>query len=504
MAQQVYRGNLSAKDLPLVSDYWGRTVIIRGNDQDFNRQLYSSENPTKDVDVPQVYYLHNVMPTVEGFQSIGYTQILQGVVNVNTFIQIESIRDDLDHLAFLGITSDGKLYVNEGLNWSLKQFVGPNPNVTIAYVSGVTYIYVEGIGCFVYNFTTHTLTNQTLTALGDGVIGICASFGYLVAWTINAVAWSSLIDPTDFTPSLETGAGGGEVQGAKGPITVCVQHTQGFIVYTSENAIASIYSGNAQYPYNFRPIVSSGGVLTNQVIGYDANSGNQYVYSTSGLQLISTSATTTIFPEVTDFLSGRVFEDFDEVNLRFTQTQLVTTLLKKLNVVCDRYLVLSYGIAGYTHALVYDMALKRWGKLRIDHVQIVEFTLSSSIVTETARQSFGLLRADGSVIIVDFNQYLNSSNGVVVLGKFQYVRSRLIQLEEIILENVMNPATFSLHVFTSVDGKSNTTSKPTLYSQANKQGIWRTRNTGVNHSLVIMGGFYLESFVLAFNIHGKR
>lgn len=78
----------------------------------------------------------------------------------------------------------------------------------------------------------------------------------------KAIAWSSLIDPTDFTPSLVTGAGGGAVQGAKGDIVCCVSHTIGLVIYTNQNAVAAPTSGNARYPFNFRELVASGGIAS--------------------------------------------------------------------------------------------------------------------------------------------------------------------------------------------------------------------------------------------------
>ena len=72
MAQITYRANLSAKSFPFISDNWGRTVIVPQYDNTFNRELSSQEDSDRDVGIPQAYYMHNVMPTAQGFQSVGW------------------------------------------------------------------------------------------------------------------------------------------------------------------------------------------------------------------------------------------------------------------------------------------------------------------------------------------------------------------------------------------------------------------------------------------------
>jgi hypothetical protein len=506
MAQQVYRANLSAKYFPFLANNWGQSIIIRGQDQDFSRQAVSSESPEKDVGIPQVFYMENVLPTVSGFQSIGYDVITPGIVGKTNAVTYELIIDGSGNTQYVMFDNTGGIYYQTLTGWAISALSIAGTVRTFAYVNGITYMYVANVGCFTWNFATNQFVAQTLTGLTPAnIFGICASFGYLIAWTVNTVFWSSLIDPTDFTPSLVTGAGSESVQGAKGAITYCVQHTQGFIVYTSENAVASIYSGNANYPFNFRPIVSSGGVGSLDLIGYDANTGNHYVYSTSGLQILSTTQTQTVIPELTDFISGRVFEDFNQVSMTFSTTALNTPMKKKLNVISDRYLVMSYGVNSLTHILVYDLSLKRWGKLKIPHVDVVEYKLPSSVVVEIPKQSIAFLQADGTVVVVDYDPYIPNTQGLILLGKYQYIRGRLLTMETIQIENVMRWSGFKLTLFSSLDGK--TTQTPTTLLPLNttsQLGTFNTRITGVNHSVMLQGGFNIESMELTFHVSAKR
>lgn len=579
MAQITYRANLSAKTFPFISDNWGRSIIVPQYDNNFSRQLASAEDTDKDIGIPQAYYMHNVMPVAQGFQSIGYTPILNKAVGARDFLSITLIRDAADNKAYLGVTVDGKFYINRGAGWLYKASYPSSALITSAFVSGTQYIYIQSFGCVMYDFISEMFSPVTLTGLDPTkVIGITGAVGYLIAWsspvsassllfdttldspvllgivtdnliinqpisgngipvgayiiaidpgvsiTISApaeatatitltaaaqsavVAWSSTVDPTDFAPSLITGAGGGSVEGARGAITLCVAHTLGFIVYTTNNAVAAVYSNNSRFPFTFREILSSGGVSSLDLVAFDTNTGNHYVYGTSGFQLVSTNQTQTLFPELTDFISGKLFEDYDETTKTFSRTVLSSTMAKKISVISDRYLIVSYGIDSLTHALVFDTAEKRWGKLKIPHIAVIEYQLPAPGIFEIPKQSIGFLQIDGALKTVDFGAFSIDSLGVIALGKFQFVRARTMQLDTFAIENVRRPETFTCQLLTSIDGKNQFATSPVILGDYTSGELitYGVRATGINHSIVFTGNFYLESLILQFNIHGKR
>lgn len=509
MGQITYRANLSAKTFPFISDNWGRTVIQAGPDNTFNRQVSSAEDVDRDVGIPQIYYCHNVMPFAQGFQSVGYLETIPTSGLSTTFVSINILRDNLDNKAYLGVDAAGNFYITNGSVWTFKFLVpgAAGKLITTAYVQGVTYIYVANIGCYKYDFGLGVFTAVTLTSLDPlQVIGIFGAVGYLLAFNIATIAWSSTIDPTDFTPSLVTGAGNGTVEGARGGIKFVLPQLLGFIIYTSANAVAGLYSGNARFPFNFREIVGSGGTSDANLVANDAGSSSHYAYTTSGLQLVNTSYTSTTNPEITDFISGKLFEDFNSTTDTFSQMVLTSTMKKAINVVSERYLIVSYGVTELTHALVYDIVQKRYGKLKITHIASLEYELQNPGVTEIPKQSIGFLQKDGRVVTVDFNVYSNAS-AVMLCGKYQYVRARLIQLDQIFFEDIITPANFTFRVWAALDGKSNIASIPILLSPAvptSNQQIYGSRAIGTNISLLFKGQFKIESLVFSFNVHGKR
>jgi hypothetical protein len=336
----------------------------------------------------------------------------------------------------------------------------------------------------------------------------------MIAYDNKFVYWSSVldIDPTtnsvDFTPSLTTGASNIAPEGARGPITIVLPATFGITVYTTSNIVSGVYSGNSRYPFNFKEVVSSGGCSTGDYVTYDANTGNQYAYTTSGFQTVTATATQTLFPELTDFLAGSVFEDFDESTLAFTKTALTLPMKKKITSVADRYLVISYGVSALTHAIVFDMTQKRYGKLKQDHVSCFEYEYLDPILADAPRRSIAFLKSTGEVKLVNPSVNFANSFGVILMGKFQYVRSRLLTLEELTFQSVETNQTISAYDLVSISGGTleSTICYP-LYDvtpSGEKQRQFKTHKTGENHSIMLIGGFALSGFTLTFHIGGKR
>lgn len=588
MSQIRTRINLSARGFPLVQENWGRTVIVGGQDQNFNRQVQASTDADHDIGIPQIFYAHNVMPHAQGFQSIGYLALISAASDGLVFSQVFNILDDLGNFALMGIAGSTWYFWESAIPIWTARVTGASTavKITVAYCSGKSYIYQRNIGAQLYSFSSHSVSAITLTGLDITIVdGLASSFGYLIAWSsvrqpvdyavaftsgsaiavstfvgppppvltnlvgqtvtatelpagttvlsvsgdnitlsaaatttnptgilaapgiAGAVFWSSVIDETDFTPSLITGAGGGEVQGLVGTVVTCTPHTKGFIVYGTGNIVAATYSGNARFPFDAQPIVGSGGITDASLVTVDANTSGHFAYTTSGIQSVNLGSSTVVLTDVTDFVSGKLFEDWDDTIQQFVQTELTSTMQKRLAIVANRYLIISYGINSLTHALVYDNVTTRMGKLRIPHVQCFELYPAVLGVTEISRQSIAFLQADGTIQSVNFDTRYVGSDGFLLLGKYQYVRARTLILDEVWIENIYDYTKFSLTAFVALYGKTYS-SLPVLTvdpgSANSKQGHYKDRIEGENISLCLQGQFHLESGVIGFNPGGKR
>lgn len=548
MSQIYHRANLASDDIPLLSAFQGQTVLMGKLDQDY--ELNSSpNNPNrlqKEKQLPQAYYCHNVMPTGKGYQSVGYLEKVVAKSGATDFRSIFVLRDVLENKTFFS-PSGGKNYFfdrNVGIWNSVSSFPGQeNTLVTVAYLNGETYIYYSKLGCFKYNKITHTLDPVVLTGLiAANVNGICSANGFLLAWDdTNTVYRSQSAAPLNFTPDPGLGSGAGIPEDIKGKIVVLLPISNGFIIYTTANAVAGIFQQNIRYPFIFKEVTGSSGVQAPEHVSWTDNSGEHFAWSKAGLLRLNKSTATPFYPEITDFLVAKIFEDFDETTNLFTLTKLTTQLNVKLTSIGSRFLIISYGISGmdtFTHAIVFDLAFKRFGKLKIDHVDCFNYAvpnLSGEITwdmlgalswtdlgdttwadlgvngvktAETPKEILGFLNNNGQVQIVNFDLAHSGDAGVLIMGKYQFIRGHLTILDEVEFENADPLANFTLSILTAMDGK-NTSAITTPYQDINAGSYHHylcdeKQCVGKNHSLVAKGTFNLTSLQIIFHDGGKR
>lgn len=501
MAQRSFRVNLLDTVVPMLSEQLGRTVIGSSKEE-----ISTKENS------PKVYYMHNVMPSAYGLDSVGYQAAVPAISPaISNLADVRAAYGDAKTRMMLGWTDTGEVYVLrcsvgvwEKLPATVPATTSPTfdiNSVTIGRVNGISYIFYSGIGCFTYNEVTNQLDAVTLVGLTIAdIIGISSSSGYLIAYSTEAVAWSSTIDPKDFVPSQVTGAGGGNVAGIGGSIIFALANALGIIVYSDTNAIAATYTGNLRYPFKFREVSNSNGGVSLDLVAYEANSATQFIYSKAGLQALSSQKAEIILADVTDFLAGKRIEDFDSALQQLIVTELTTTMKKKIKFIASRYLVISYGIDSFTHALVYDSGLEKIGKLKVDHVDCYE-CISTQV--EVSKESIAFLKADGTVSYLDFATSADSS-GVCILGKLQYTRSRMIALQGVESENIEDGVTCLVSTLASLDGKTTVKVEGTEMYAANNIRKHTFHNTAVNHSILYEGKFNLTTVLVTYTLAGRR
>jgi len=569
MVDYVYRGNLSASQFPLVASYQGRSVVIPGPDQNYIRGLQAPEGQLineNDKGIPQIAYAHNVMPSPEGFQSVTLTQQVAagigpptdlsilypvndmppagGPIPVPVYIAYSRILGTMMRLEQIaGVWTWSAVTVTGGLTPTLANTI----SITSAMVNGVTYFLLNPVStafawadqCRTWLWNTNTFGAAPLvgTATAFGALrirGNASCFGYHILWNENVIAWSSTTNPLDFTPSLVSGAGFGSIEGARGAVVAVVPHQLGLIIYTTANAVAAIYTGNARYPFQFKEITGVGGMPdyipsgsldgAQEVISNDPNTNSQYAYTSSGLQQLGINAIINVLPDITNFIAGRTFEDFNTTTHLFTRTAITTPMWKKINTVADRYLIISYGVASagiepvFTHALIYDIITKRLGKIKFTHtyafplLNTAAVSLALPAVSTGARYQIAFMTGAGVVATVNFDTNASTlSDSVIMLGKFQHIRDNLISIEQLELENVVNVTFTDIWMYSPIDGKTgifSTSVIPDHYTNTKVAGgdlgAWYMHKTAMNHTIVIIGSFYLTSILLTYHIASKR
>lgn len=536
MAQIPFRANTQSMSFPLLSELSGRTIVVPGADQTFVPGLSISVDQTQvpvDRGAPQLYYCHNVMPSTYGYQSVGYDIAYQGIdwgsVTPTSleFKSMQLIQAGQISGADLPLPTGYRTYISNPKSGSDAVFVldpaskkwkpvngapvlAADTRISVATVNGVSYIFFSKIGAYIYNNFTNTLIPRTLSGLDiSTILGVVSSNGYLFAYSANAVAWSSVTNVEDFVPSDVSGAGGGSIQEAKGDIVTAATTALGLILYTKLNAVSCIYSGNADFPWNFKEVPSSGGISDPDLVSAQQTGGFQQVYSTNGLQQVAHNGARTVYPQLTDFLAGNMFEDFDTATNKMKVFTFDWVMEKGLAVVADRYVILSYGMMPgqeMTHALVMDITQSRLGKLKIPHSFCFELRKLLSEVVETPRGSLAFLQSDGTIKTVNFNYTQDAPDSVILLGKFQYVRQRMLELFSVELENVKAGADFAIRALPSLDGKNfnGAVNSYLLEAAENFRHYTFEGVVGTNVSLIMTGRFNLNLVLLWFAAHGRK
>jgi len=548
MAFYTIRLNLGAASFPLLTELGGRTIIVPGQDEHYDRAVVqTTADSEKDKGTPQAYYMENVVPSIQGLQSVGYDQlVVSNYHDVTDFGSIYTI--NTSNLGRILLSpSGGRNYILDrtvgvGL-WNTNSIFPPGSvtedvQVTVAQLRGETYIYYANYGMFRYDITTKLLTAVPLTGIvEEDIVAICESNGYLVAVTRTAIGWSSLTDPTDFVPSLVTGAGGGNLNEAQGAIRAVFTMAGGFAIYCENNIVSARISSNIQFPFIFTQIPASGGNSNVDQVSWESSIADQFAWTTVGLQQVSSTIAKMLLPEFTDFIAGKKIETFDLATNTFTTVSLDTTMQVALHIIGLRYLVLSYGanFPDYDYAIIYDLVLKRSGKLKIQHRDCIEWnypapygdltyddllTLTYDGLGTTTYDSLGIgtrldpivkdtmafVQRNGDIYKVNFAYNQPAAAGVLLLGKFQFIRNQFITFLRAEFETVQDSYNnFKHEIIPTLDGKTmlapyNTF--PVLVAPAMR--AFQGKITGQNYSHLITGSFNLVSAETRFTLAGTR
>lgn len=569
MAVNRFKVALNAARFPLVSTKATRAVFIPGLDAaPRTPKSFMGADESVDYDLSQVIYGENIMPTAAGINSVGYSQIVVPTVN-SDFDQIFALRD-ADENTVLYSPAAGKNYIYDAVAglWSTTTFLtihgaviaptSPNTEAT----AKVSYAYVDGKTFVCYSRLLKTATpatdasilfwNPTTQALipagalianlpfaAGEIDGISASNGYLLVWSGITVAWAAFNGTAfDFDIYLNgeyTGSGYQIPEDVQGPITAIVSLPGGFLMFTTKNAIASSYhSQTISTPWVFREVPNAGGISGYEQATVEGSLGVTIAYTTTGVQRISLNSAEESYPDVSDFIAGRFIESYNAGTRTVSGSAVSTDFYTKLTAVANRYLVLSYGTTAgaFDFALVYDMALKRWGRLNIAHRDCFYYSYGA-ITTGLTYSMLGAVSYDGSALTtyaaagtisnpnvsaqhglaflletgeVKIADWSNGNRavqdtGVAVIGRVQLTRAGFSQFNRVEAEGMVDG---DIAIQPSYDGKTLAATED-LYV-ITQSGDYMEAGSLVdckNFNLLVTGTFSLSTLIIEATTSGK-
>lgn len=497
------------------------------------------------AEVPQAYFMQNVLPVQRGFQSAHFTRVLKPHTYPTYLDEVHTLRDAGGSVALYSPAGGQNLiYTKTTGAWTAFPLVGPLPSaVTVAHLKGVSYVCYAGTGVFVYDFDLNTFSQVTLLGVDEStIIGICAANQYLLLYTTQYVAWSNPLNPLDFVPVVG-GAGQSAILANRSEIVVCLPVTEGFIVYTGHNAIFGSYSGNPNVPFYFREIPNSAGVEQPEHASSESTGSGHVAWTSSGFMQISAKNAQLIWPELSSAIADGLYSTQGSGGYPTVVTK--TSLAVKVSTVGARYYIVSVkdsstGVKDSPVAYVYDVALDRWGRLDIPHIDFFEYRAPEFSVAltydaatgdydsyaaysyNTARTSepdkvasfgttFGCVNSLGAVHVVLGSQVKNlellesASSGAAVpclyLGRYRMVRPTAVTWSELQLST--NAAVVDCSVFAH-DSAGTVTRKLTPTPSGRMVGKLVGRLTGAHISLKLSGKFLLTSLEFELIDAGSR
>ncbi len=533
MARTIFRVNLTASSFPMLSKHYGDSVAGRGRlDTDYViTNQYSGSQADAFIGIPTFIYMHNCVPYTHGVQSLGFREIAGGFRGSTEFDHAYTLRYGTEKAAIF-VGAKGRNYVNQGHGWqSVEAPFRMAGTVTIAYLKETTYICYQGNGIYKLNPSTGQITPVVLQGLNTSSLkGITAANAYLIAYDENTIYFSDPTDELNFQPTLSSGAGSESVLQIRGKIVCALPIENGFIIYTTTNAVSAVFSGESRFPWVYREIDGSSGIQKPEHVAWTSNYAGHYAWTTAGLQSISVQTADIVFPEVSDFLAGRELEDYvgdlglfpgnsaknssagpfgEFLEMPVGPNQLLINKLPetleqmqiKVAMISSRYLVVSYGLLELTHALIYDIGLKRWGKIRKKHVAVFEyFNLETGM--GLAKKTLALLDKSGKISLatVDNASDVDKSDSVVMLGRIQPMRGQNADLLAV-ESSVLHQTKGQLAVIASLNGSDYLPEiKPVIVDAGFNKIVHQMEIFGRNFILKYTGDFQLNSIQAVANI----
>lgn len=543
MASVTFRAALNAAAYPMTYKQAVRSVLQPGLDisSRTNGNFYGTPD-SADYNLMQLVYCENVLPIAKGLQSAGFVEEYPPYdPPANDFDQLWVVRSDVGtDVSFSPGRGKNYVYHNVDLGWVAYNsfaFDPSNKNITWGYVDGRTLIFYERTKLIEWSPALPGMVDLVLTLppgfdISD-ILGNSAASNYHLLFTENTILWSSLANILDFADT-DLGAGSQIPIDLKGRITAVRPIAGGFMIYTTKNVVAASFTNDASRPFAFREVQNSGGVNGSEQVTGEANAVGHYTYGTAGVQLVTLQRAETVFPEAADFLISPEMDVWNPTTKTVDTTPLSGTTLPKLQYLASRYLFISYGSGGgiFTHALVYDTALQRWGKLKIDHVDINLLPLDAlggplryyQLVHEYdfydmayaqlnypadpppgLRQNFGFLQKDGTVMLLVSNLDAALGGAVAVFGRCQLQRNKNVTIHKIETEGVVQEPVPSILILSSETGaRRDTVTEAVAVSVDDNYIRADARVTAQNADIAIEGNFQLTTLIVEAASHGSR
>jgi hypothetical protein len=558
MALSEAKVNLTAEGFPFCFDELSNTVFINAGLEQQRTLLggFDGAESVQSFGVMQAFYLQNVLPHTRGYLSAHYSQLHEAAaVDVFTepFTEVFTLKEAPGAVALFA-PANGTNYIMDGDSgiWESYPFPGTVAvKPSVAYLKGVSYICYPGLGLYRYNFQSKRIEAQVMAGINPAAVrGVCAANGFLLIWDANTLYWSSFSNPLDFLPGLDTGAGSTSILATRGELTQVLAIADGFIVYTTFNAVAATYTGDAANPWIFREVPGSAGLSAAEQVSYEANLENHFAWTSRGMQLVAMREAVQAWDELSFGLSRRKYSRLLPGTVQPETVVSSQPLEVRLSTV-GVYVAISvrdsdvHAAGEYGFAYLYDTGTRRWGRLDVLHADILEYfapafapttsyqdlldagtsyqdlldagtsyqDLGDTLTAATPAYgtTFAIVQPTGRILRVHTGDALADVTEVVDVaipapvllhGRYRLVRTRGIELQEV---QVTRGADFQvIGIVHDANGDYVREVPITATQYATVAGRFLCRVPGDAVSIAVMGSFNITDITLRMRASGNR
>ena len=162
---------------------------------------------------------------------------------------------------------------------------------TWCVIENVLYMYQQGRSV-VYKtaIVTNELAIQSFTPSFlnmAGQMGIFKAGTRLGFWdSANSTSWSSNLDLTDFTPSIENMAGNAIFADIVGRIVTVKSHGDGWIIYTTKSIVGVKLDVSGNLLWDAKKIFDNIGISYGRAVTFGQSDNEHFAYTTSGIYMI--------------------------------------------------------------------------------------------------------------------------------------------------------------------------------------------------------------------------
>lgn len=284
------------------------------------------DSPVKTTPV-LLYDGWNILPTAYGYRSyFGLTSKINVAALTSRCDGLLVFQTSTYSNKIFAMCEDG-LWTLSGGTWTQSYALsvptaGSHLEWTWCIIENILYMYRQAntvVYKVIANGTLSSFTPSFLTMAGQ--MGIFRANGRLGFWdSANSVSWSSVLDHTDFTPSLETLAGNRIFNAVIGRIVVIRAKSDGFVIYCTRRIVGVRYITTGTLLWDADAITDDIGIAYPKQSTTGITDSDQYFYGGGALyaigqynQVSKSTQLVPVFPEVVDFLR----ETRDPVFLEF-------------------------------------------------------------------------------------------------------------------------------------------------------------------------------------------